>query len=625
MFYLSTLAPLNVVPQRFPVQAPHFVFDYIQPELERLFGKDALLQDGLRVTTTLDLDLQQKAQVALEKWISEFEASASGHNGALVAIDPKTSEVLVMVGSRDYFRDDIEGRNNNALAGNSPGSTLKPFAYAAAFENLNWGTETEILDTPVSFPDGDNVFTPRNPSGNFQGPISVRKALGNSLNIPAVKTAAYVGIPNVLAEYQKFGLTGHNQTPLDGVYGPAIVVGGIDVNLLSVAYGYSVFANNGVLRGVKTTQTLPDGYATLAPVSILQVVREDDGEILYPSTDDHRVKVQEERVLDAKHAYMINDILSDPNAFCITYGCGALSIGREWGVKTGTSEPFENSRAIGETWTYGYTPDLVAGVWAGNADNSPMYNITSTSISYRALRDFMVEALADVPARQFERPSGLKEVETCTPSGLKATAQCGRKVKQLLPEDLKLKDDDWWKRARIDIRDGLLATELTPPQYVQERFGLAIPTSVEGFARQQAEEWSRFLNLAGTPTEESSGAAPVRIDSPKQGAYLKNKVKITGKAVSEKFLGYRVEVGAGAPPFEWEVLASSLTPETGGELAEWDVSDLPDGIYTIRLVLVDADRGELTTFILVNVGENVRRNPTPVPTNTPDFDFGGAN
>src|SRR5438445_7384941 len=119
---------------------------------------------------------------------------------------------------------------------------------------------------------------------------------------------------------------------------------------------------------------------------------------------------------------MINNILSDPSAFCLTYGCGALSIGRPWGVKTGTSEPYEDSHAIGETWTYGYTPDLVTGVWNGNADNSPIHNILSTSISYRAVHDFMTEALAGTPPSNFERPPGLSSVEKCTPSGLKANA-----------------------------------------------------------------------------------------------------------------------------------------------------------------------------------------------------------
>jgi membrane peptidoglycan carboxypeptidase len=570
------------------------------------------------VTTTIDLDLQAKAQAALETWISEFEASASGHNGALVAIDPETSELLVMVGSRDYFRDDIQGRNNNATADNSPGSTLKPFAYAAAFEQLNWGTETEILDTPVSFPDGDQAFVPRNPSGNFQGPISVRKALGNSLNIPATKTAAYVGVANVAAEYKKFGITGLEDQQ-EG-FGPALVVGGIDVNLLDVTYAYTVFANSGVMRGVPTTQDLPPGNRELDPVSILQVVRESDGEILYPDEEDHRVKVQERRVIDARYAWMINDILSDPNAHCITYGCGALSIGREWGVKTGTSEPYENSRAIGETWTYGYTPDLVAGVWAGNADNSPMYNITSTSISYRALRDFMIEALKDVPAREFPKPPGLKETETCTPSGLKATPECPRKVKQWLPDTLDLEEDNWWRRAKVDIRDGLLATELTPPQFVSERFGMVIPESVQGFARAQALEWQRLIGGTSTPTDKSTGNAPVRIDSPKSGAFVKNNVRITGKADSEHFVAYRVEWGAGSQPSEWNVLVLEDDPESGGELAEWDVRELDDGVYTIRLVLLDSVQGTLYYPVTVNVGEN-RRSSTPVPTPTPSFSF----
>jgi membrane carboxypeptidase/penicillin-binding protein PbpC len=320
----------------------------------------------------------------------------------------------------------------------------------------------------------------------------------------------------------------------------------------------------------------------------------------------------------------VNDILSDPNAHCITYGCGTLTIGREWGVKTGTSEPYENSRAIGETWTYGYTPDLVAGVWAGNSDNSPMYNITSTSISYRALRDFMIEALKDVPAREFETPAGLKDVETCTPSGLKATPQCPRKVKQKLPDTLKLEDDDWWKRAKIDIRDGLLATELTPPQFISERFGLVIPESVEGFARTQAQEWARTLGSRGTPTEESSGNAPVRIDSPRSGAFLKNEVRITGKADSDAFVAYRVEWGAGSQPEAWNVLVLEDDAESGGELAEWDVSDLDDGVYTIRLVLLDGERGELATFVTVNVGENRRTSATPAPTPTPRFQFGSG-
>lgn len=625
-FYLSTLSTPTIVPQRFPVKAPHWVFNYIEPELEQRFGTEALKRGGLRVTTTLDLDMQAKAENALETWISEFESSAHGHNGALVAMDPRTSEILVYVGSRDYFRDDyyedcdcsLAGRNDNASATNSPGSTLKPFTYTAAFEQLGWGPGTEILDTSISYPDGDEVFTPRNPSGNFQGPISVRNALGNSLNIPAFKTALYVGVPNVVEMYKRFGMT----TLDEGPYGPSVTLGGVDVSLVDVTYGYTVFANNGVMRGVDRTRgTTSDGYRQLDPVAILQVTRA-DGTVLYPDTDDHRVQVKEQQIVEAPLAGMITDILTDPSAFCITYGCGALSIGREWGVKTGTSEPYEERGAIGETWTYGYTPELVAGVWAGNSDNSPMYNITSTSISYRAVRDFMIAALEDVPATTFERPGGLTEIETCTPSGLKANTSCGRKVKNLLPTATAPKEEDnWWKLAKIDIRDGLLATELTPPQFIQERFGLAIPDSVQGFARVQAQEWQKYLSASSAPTERSSGQAPVSITSPRNNARIPDVVQITGKADAEDFVAYRIEYGLGSPPFEWTLLLRSETPQPGGGLAIWNTRDLEPGTYTVRLVMETSTRGELSTFITVRVGagggsDNGGRNDgTPVAGN----------
>ena len=627
-FYVATATPLTIVKQRFPVQAPHWVFDQIQPQLEHDYGKEALYRGGLRVTTTLDLDLENKAQAALEHWISEFEDQSDAHNGAMVAIDPRTSEILVYVGSRDYFRDDIQGRNDNANSVNSPGSTLKPFTYEAAFEQLGWGPGTEILDTPVSYPDQDGkTFTPRNPSGDFHGPISAHDALGNSLNIPATKVAVTVGIDNVASEYKKFGITG-----LDGRgFGPSITVGGIDVKLVDVTYAYSVFAANGVMRGVPTRLNLDQGNRKLDPVSILQITRQ-DGSVLFPQTEDHRVKVQEEKVVEPQNAYQITSILSDPSSFCITYGCGALSIGRPWGVKTGTSEPFEDSHAIGETWTYGYTPDLVTGVWAGNADNSPVHNILSTSISYRAVRDFMIDALADTPQSEFVRPPGLSTVDTCTPSGLKANDTCGRKVKNLLPDSTApKKDDDWWKKVRVDIRDGLIATELTPPQFVQERFGLAIPASVQGFARSQDEEWAKYLSVDAAPTDKSTGQAPVLIRTPRQGDKIAAKtiIRITGQASSADFTAFRVEYGLGNaptnPPLAWKLLVRSEQPQPDGGLALWNTDGLPDGTYTLRLVIEDKKRGELSTFVVVTIGRpGPSSTATPAATPTVTIGFGNG-
>ncbi len=612
-FYLSTLAPLNVAPQRFPVLAPHWVFDVIEPELIARFGKEALYSGGLRVTTTLDIGLEDKAQAALEHWISEYENTAGGHNGAMVAMDPKTSEVLVYIGSRDYFNDTIQGRNDNAQGLNSPGSTLKPFTYTAAFENLGWGPNTEILDTPVSYPDGDTIFTPSNPKHDFHGPTPVHIALGNSLNVPAFKTALYVGVPNVVSEYKKFGMT-----TLDGhTYGPSVTIGGVDIELYDVTYAYTVLAGGGVMRGVPTTKQLDAGNRALDPVTILQITRQ-NGSVLYPDTPDHRVKVRETRVVAPQYAYMINSILSDGNNFCLTYGCGALSIGRPWGVKTGTSAPFPHTPSgIGETWTYGYTPDLVTGVWFGNADNTPMYNILSTTISYRAVRDFMQEALVDTPVSNFTRPDGLVDADVCEPSGMNPTPACGRVIKNMLPKDkAPTQDDTWWRTVKIDIRNGLLADELTPSQFVHERRALVIPDSVQGFALSQDQEWARYLSVGTAPTQKSAGDVPVAIASPVDGQTVKGGVSIVGKATTDDFTSYRLEYGLGSPPLAWRQISQSTQKQTGGELGQWDTSGLADGEYTLRLVLEDAKRGELTTYITVYIGTggNVRHSPTSTPT-----------
>ncbi len=618
MFYLSTASPLEVTQQRFPIEAPHWVFDVIQPELEQMFGKDALLHGGLKVLTTLDLNLEHEGQTALDHWISVYEDQSGSHNGAMVAIDPNTSEVLTYIGSRDYFNKDIQGQVDNASPenGRSPGSTLKPFTYTAAFEELGWGPGTEILDTPVTYHDPVNGdFSPTNPAHDYHGPISVHDALGNSLNVPAFKTALYVGVPNVADEYKKFGMTTIGDSHQ---YGPSITIGGIDVRLYDVAYAYTVLANNGVMRGVPRLDDPNTEDRTLDPVTILQVTRQSDGAVLYPTTADHRVQVQEQQIVKPQYAYMITSILSDPNAFCLTYGCGALSIGRPWAVKTGASQPFENSTATGDTWTYGYTPDLVAGVWAGNADNSPVYNILSSSIAYRAVRDFMIAALANTPVSQFTRPPGLSNIDTCTPSGMLADATCGRKVSNLLPTDNNLKPDDWWKEVKIDIRTGQVATELTPSQFVQTRFGLVIPDTIkDSFVLGQDQEWARVLNASVNPTEKSDTSdLPVRIDSPADHGRVSGIVNITGKADSADFESYRIEFGGGNPPLGWTMIANSTTPQPGGGLGLWNTDGLPEGTYTLRLVVTDKTRGELSTFITVTLGPpgNIRRSPTSTPT-----------
>jgi membrane peptidoglycan carboxypeptidase len=620
----AAVQPLGVELQPFRVTAPHFVFNVVQPELEGLFGEEALRRDGLVVYTSLDLEAQRRAEAILEEWITTFEYSG-GHNGAVVAIDPNTAEVLVYVGSRDYFREDIDGQNDMAAALNSPGSAFKPFNYVTAFMNLGWGPGTMILDTAISSKYWDGSRPPRNPGTGFQGPITVRNALGNSLNIPAIKTILYTGVPNVIRQAKKMGIT-----TLDGrQLGPSMTVGGVDVKLIDMVYGYTVFPNLGILKGVESTVARPEGNRSLDPVVILRVENR-DGEVLYPLVDGEpapdRPAPQEERVAPAEESYLITDILSDPNAQCITFGvCGALTIpGRPMAVKTGTSEPYADSFNIGDTWAIAYTPQIVVGSWFGNADNSPMFDISSTSVSWRTVRNFMVEYHQDLPVEPFTRPGGLVKASVCIPSWLKPTEACPATTPDDLfaASSLPEREDDWWTVARIDTRTGKLASELTPDEYIEERRFLRLPEGLPEFQRDQALAWAFLLHgsLDEVPTEQTQESdIPLAITSPANGASVQGVVTITGRARSSDFASYRLEFRSEAEAGDWTLISESDSPVADGPLGTWDTSALPPGLYTIRLVLVDEKRGEIITRVQVLLAASTTATPTagPLPAATP--------
>ena len=395
--------PVEVRTPHFPVQAPHFVFSYVAPQIEALVGHEAMVSGGLTVTTTLDVELQHRAEELLNQWIVEFEEISNTHNGAVMVMDPRTSEILVMVGSRDYYREDIDGNVNNLFYGNSPGSTFKPFVYLTSFSQLNWHPGTIIEDTPVRFREQDGtIFEPENPNHGFSGRVTLRNALGNSLNVPAFKAAQEVGASTIVEFAKGIGFTG-----LDGGYGPAIAIGGVDLKAFDLTYGYATIANGGVLTGQDTFAPADVDEAPIQPIGILKI-EDASGNVLF-DVDQHRV---EKQVIAARHASQMSDILSDPSAQCITFGCGGLNVpGHRVAVKTGTSEPFDpngpDAGKIGETWAFGFTPDLVVGVWAGNANNDPIVNIFSTSISFRAMRDILLAAYEGRASTPFPRPGGV--------------------------------------------------------------------------------------------------------------------------------------------------------------------------------------------------------------------------
>lgn len=326
-----------------PIMAPHFVF-FVLEQLETEYGKEFIQTGGLKIYTTIDIDMQKLGEEVVAKGASK-NISRGASNAALVAVNPKDGDIITMVGSKDYFDTSIDGQVNIATSLQQPGSSFKPFAYAAAFEK-GYQPETKILDAPTNFgPDGSGRnYIPRNYDGSFHGLLTMRQALAQSLNVPAVKTLYLAGIDETIDLAKRLGITTLNERSR---YGLSLVIGGGDVKLVDMASAFSVFANDGIRNPAR---------------SILKIT-DSNGKIIKES------KLNPSVALDSQIARKINSILSDNNARAPIFGSRSpliLSDGRPVAAKTGTTQEFRDA------WTVGFTPQISVGVWAGNNDNRPM-------------------------------------------------------------------------------------------------------------------------------------------------------------------------------------------------------------------------------------------------------------
>ncbi len=402
---------------KFDIKAPHFVM-YVRELLAEKYGARTLFRSGLRVTTSLDLNLQELGEEIVAEQVAKTALSINAHNAALTAIDPRTGEILAMVGSADYFDPSIDGQVNIATSEKQPGSSFKPFNYVTAFMK-GWNPATMLLDVPITIRDGVNPpYSPNNFDKKFAGPVSIRQAFSNSMNIPAIKTIEFVGVDAVLETAHKMGITTLNRK---GWYGLSLTLGGGEVKLLDMTYAYSVFANLGEMKG---TPVQPDnrrpGLRNLDPVSILKV-EDAEGRVL-----EEFKGPQTERIIPAEYAYLIAHILSDNVARAPVFGNSlALGGGRPAAVKTGTTEDLK------DFWTMGFTPELAVGVWMGNSDSKKLTGGFSGTTTGPIWLRFVNEALAGTPASQFKRPSNIVSLKVCAPSGLLPTPECQRKRSEI--------------------------------------------------------------------------------------------------------------------------------------------------------------------------------------------------
>ena len=377
-----------------PFHAPHFVM-YVKQLLEQKYGPDVLYDQGLTVTTTLDLNMNRIAQQAIQAHITSLER-LQANNAALVAIDPKTGEILSMVGSRDYYDNSISGEVNMATSPRQTGSTIKPLEYALAFMK-GLGPESVILDTPTAFPNTSPSLPPYQPHNfdyTFGGPMTIRWALANSRNVPAVKTLMYDTIPDFVKFARELGVHLSDASQ----YGLSLGLGADGVSLLDMVGAYSALDNNGVYN---------------PPVAILKIT-DWQGNVLYQYHPQGG-----QQVVSPDEAYMVTSILSDNWARTPLEGANSpLLLNIPDAAKTGSTDSYKDA------WTIGYTPDLTAGVWVGNTNDQPMHEVLGVMGAGYIWQTFMEDVHKGKPVQNFVPPPGVQEFKVCQATGQPATAGC---------------------------------------------------------------------------------------------------------------------------------------------------------------------------------------------------------
>jgi 1A family penicillin-binding protein len=364
------------------IKAPHFVM-YVRDYLEKKYGEDVITNGGLKVITTLDYTMQSEAEAIAQQYATSNEKNFNGSNDAFVAIDPKTGQILTMVGSRNFFDTEIDGQFNVTTAHRQPGSAFKPFVYAEAFTK-GYTPDTVLFDVPTQFQTScavDNFtstngcYSPVNYDNNFRGPMTLRDALAQSINVPSVKLMYLTGVQDSINLAENMGITSLGDP---NQYGLTLVLGGGEVSLLEMTSAYGVFADDGVRN----------------PYTPILEIDDANGNVLEQYTQNSQ------QVLDPEAARKISDILSDDVARTPLYGAqsGLYFSDHDLAAKTGTTNDYKDA------WVIGYTPDIVVGTWAGNNDNTPMAHKVSGLIVVPMWRAFMDKIISQYPDDQFVKP-----------------------------------------------------------------------------------------------------------------------------------------------------------------------------------------------------------------------------
>lgn len=593
----TTVAELDTIVFEKPmtsIQAPHFVF-YVRDQLDEMFGSDVVETGGLQVTTSLDMDLQREAETIVREEIEKVQR-LNITNGAVMVSDPQTGEILSMVGSVDYFSASVEGKFNVAVNGlRQPGSSIKPVTYAAALQR-GFTPASMLIDVQTIFQPNDQTraYEPRNYDNTYQGPISLRQSLGNSLNTTSVKLLAHVGVPEMLKLAYEMGFptlepTKDNLSRL----GLAVTLGGGEVHLIDTVTAYSAFANGGY---------------RVEPISILRVT-DRDGNVLY----EHN-SVRGRRVLEEGVAYLINDILSDNSARLRAFGASSLlNTGKPIAVKTGTTNDQKDN------WAIGWSQTTMVGAWVGNNDNTSMKSVASgvsgASPIWRRVMDAAIAQGRATP--DWQMPDSVEIADVDAISGYPPHDEFETKKEKIIKGTLPSLPDPVHSKLRLCSGQNKLATEtmIAAGQY-EEKVFIALreedPVSEDGKNRWQEAVNAWVADKDGKykpPTEYCEGGSSevfVRVIRPEsEKSYDATRIEIEVEAVSVEGIE-RVEIWVDGNRRE------SLTSRPYRTTI-----DLPRGQHEIWAKARDNKGREVESSRLKIGTGGAPWSPTPTPSPTP--------
>jgi len=558
------------------IKAPHFVM-YIKQKLVEEYGEKMVDSGGLTVTTTLDSDLQKNAEEAIASGTAKITRYGAS-NAALVSVDVKTGEIVSMVGSKDYFDLEHDGNVNVTDSLRQPGSSFKPIVYATAFKQSRFSPSFNLFDVTTDF----SGYTPHNYDGSTHGAVTMRTALANSLNIPAVKTLALAGVDQAVKTAKDLGITSLTQPDK---YGLALVLGGAEVRPIEMAGAFSAFGNNGEFH---------------KPVGILKIV-DTKKKVLY----EYKPDANKFQAIDPQIAYEISNILDDDDARCMVFGCSnPLNFGdNHVAAKTGTTSEFRDA------WTVGYTTKYSTAVWVGNNDNTKMGSGADGSvIAAPIFHEYMAKVVDD---SDFTRPKGIQEITVEKFSNKLPTSYSRDTVKDIFASwQVPTEKDNINSIFRVNKSNNLIATDSTPPELIEEKV-------FSNIHNEWGDDWQKYPNwespvrawaegsghlLPPSSKDDSYAKLPtISITSPSSGASVRSTVTITTNISSDH----------GIKEVVYYLDDSQIGSNSGAPYSmSLDTTKYSNGTHTLSAKMTDSNDVTARGNISINISN-------PVATATP--------